>query len=398
MQKRLLHKEALDTAMNTLEKRSFYSFLTLYVLSSLLFIALVGLWYYRAQKHALENETYYKLTHLADKEASAIIIAHMYGRAMKKIAIPKDIELALVNTKGEVVQGRLVVPHIQIEPGYFTLNGYNILISDAPQQHLNISYVVAQTNTLFKKIGQLKTTVLIFSLFAFLVVVVIAWVLSKIFMQPINRRIVQIERFINDITHELNTPITSLSMSANQALKAGTCTSKTLNNISISTKQLYDIYRSLTYLNFNHKQETAEPLDLQEVLQKSIAYYKPLAQIKKIDFQVESEETYCTISQSQLTLLLGNLIGNAIKYSSPRTLITIELKNRVLKIKDQGIGIDATKQKEIFEKFKRGTEYSGGFGVGLSIVKTICDEHNIAIELESAPNRGTEFSLFFAAV
>lgn len=380
--------------MNDLEKKSFYSFLGLYIVSSLLFIALVGLWYYKAQKHALENETYYKLTHLADKKASTIIVAHMHNSAMKKISVPKDLKLALINTKGEVVEGGLIKANIKIKPGYFTIKDYNVLISDAPQEHLNISYVVVQSNTLHKKIEALKRSVLVFSVFAFLVIILIAWILSKIFMKPLHTRVIQLERFINDVTHELNTPITSLSMSADQALKAGECTPKALNNISISTKQLYDIYRSLTYLNFNHREALVESLDLKDVLEESIAYYRPLAEIKRIRFEVKSEKTQCAIPKSQLTLLLGNLIGNAIKYSSARSVITIVLKDRVLKIKDQGIGIDQAKQKEIFEKFKRATDYSGGFGVGLSIVKSICDEYNIRIELDSAIGKGTEFRLY----
>ena len=52
--------------MTDLERKSFYSFLGLYIFSSLLFVSLVGYWYYEAQKSALVNETYYKLEHLAD--------------------------------------------------------------------------------------------------------------------------------------------------------------------------------------------------------------------------------------------------------------------------------------------------------------------------------------------
>ena len=135
-------------------------------------------------------------------------------------------------------------------------------------------------------------------------------------------------------------------------------------------------------------------LQLDEILKKSVVYYKPLADIKRIVFETEIQETTCVVPESQITLLFGNLIGNAIKYSSPRSKITISLKARVLTIKDEGIGIEVDKQKEIFEKFKRGTDYAGGFGVGLNIVKSICDEHSIKIELDSTLGVGTEFRLY----
>ena len=382
--------------MNDLEKRSFYSFLGLYLVSSFLFLMLIGYWYYVAQKNALENEMHYKLQHITDVKSGEIIMAHMQGKKLVKMNVPKDVTLALINNNGIVVDGRLILNKLPVNPGYVHENGYEVFVSDAPREHLNIKYVVAQSNTLARALEKLQMTVFTVMFIIAMLLAIIAWLLSKLFMKPVHQRVLQIERFINDVTHELNTPITSLSMATNQALKLGECTSKTLNNISISTKQLYDIYRSLTYLNFANKKEFSEPLDLKMTLEKSVAYYTPLAEIKRIHFDVKLEDIIFAMPEAQATLLFGNLIGNAIKYSSPKSTITIRLKDNILSIQDEGIGIEESKQKEIFEKFKRGTEYSGGFGVGLSIVKSICDEYGIKIELKSIVHKGTEFMLSFS--
>lgn len=381
--------------MNDLEKKSFYSFLGLYIVSSFIFLASIGYWYYTAQKNALETQTYYKLQHIADIKSGEIIMAHMKGLKLTKSSAPKDVSLAFIDIHGAVVDGKLIKPDMSIKEGYFKSDGYYIFVSNAPREHLNIAYVVAQTNTLIEEVNTLKQDVLkVLTIIAFFIAV-IAWMLSKVFMKPIQQRVVQIERFINDITHELNTPITSLSMATDQALKQGEYTHKTLNNISISTRQLYDIYRSLTYLNFSNKKDVSEPLNIKDILERSIEYYQPLAEIKRIEFDVDLEKAIFTIPEAQATLLFGNLIGNAIKYSSPRSTITLTLKKKILKIKDEGIGIEKDKQEEIFKKFNRATRYSGGFGVGLDIVKTICDEHGIKIELVSTVDVGTEFILFF---
>ena len=381
--------------MNELEKKSFYSFLGLYLVSSFLFLMLIGYWYYVAQKNALENEMHYKLQHITDMKSGEIIMAHMKGKPLKKMKVPKNIVLALVSSDGAVVDGRLVLDTLPQKPGYLHENGYEVFVSDAPREHLNIKYVVAQSETLAQALTKLQMTVITVMVIIAMLLAIIAWLLSKLFMKPVRQKVEQIERFINDVTHELNTPITSLSMATNQALKQGECSAKTMKNISISTKQLYDIYRSLTYLNFTNKKDISEPLDLKETLEKSVAYYTPLAEIKRIEFDVMLEPSVFTMPEAQATLLFGNLIGNAIKYSSPKSTISIYLKDKVLSIKDEGIGIDTSKQKEIFEKFKRGTEYSGGFGVGLSIVKSICDEYGIKIILESELNEGTTFRLKF---
>jgi two-component system OmpR family sensor kinase len=63
---------------------------------------------------------------------------------------------------------------------------------------------------------------------------------------------------------------------------------------------------------------------------------------------------------------------------------------------DDGIGIDEPLQKTIFDKFERATKSGGGFGLGLYIVKTICDEYGIKIELESKKEKGSKFRLVFS--
>ena len=130
-------------------------------------------------------------------------------------------------------------------------------------------------------------------------------------------------------------------------------------------------------------------------MQKSITYYEPLCESKRISIKSDLHTYIFTIPETQLQLLFGNLIGNAIKYSPAGSIITLQLKEGVFSIIDEGIGIETHTQKEIFKKFKRGTAYAGGFGVGLSIVKSICDEYGIKIEVDSVPDKGTEFRLIF---
>jgi two-component system OmpR family sensor kinase len=382
--------------LNNLEKRSFYSFLGLYLVSSFLFILAIGFWYYTAQKNALQNENYYQLEHIADVKSGDIIMSHMKGVPLNDRAVPDNVTLALIDINGKVVNGKLWVPAKEInKPVYMQKNNYTILVSDAPREHLNIRYVVVQSNALFHQIQALQRSVLTVIFFSFLFVSLVAWILSKLFMKPIHQRVEQIEQFINDVTHELNTPITSLSMATEQALKQEKCTPNTLKNISISTKQLYDIYRSLTYLNFAQEQPEAHLIDISEVLQKSVAYYEALAQSKRIEFELETKTTMFRIPETQTQLLFGNLIGNAIKYSPANSTIRITLKEHQFSIKDEGIGIEPKEKEKIFERFQRATSYSGGFGVGLSIVKSICDAYGIDVSFDSIPQKGTEFRLHF---
>lgn len=371
-------------SMNDLEKESFYKFLALYLVSSFLFVTLSAFWYYSAQKNSLESETYYKLTHIADKLSSRIINAQMKGESLS-LPDEKGYEYKLIDVSEKT----------KYRSGYFDEGEYKLLVSAAPQEHLSIRYVLVKTKLFGVKLAALKQEVLTFSVFIFIAIGFIAILLARLFMKPVRKRIEQIESFVQDVSHELNTPITALKMSSSRAIQKEVYDKKILTNISISTKQLESIYKSLTYLNFSDKQEEAQELDLVVVLQRVVDYYGELCLAKEIEVKSELETTLFTTIESKIELLFSNLLSNAIKYSMPQTEINITLKDNIFIIKDEGVGIAADKIDAIFEPYNRDSNIAGGFGIGLHIVKQICDENGIQISVTSELDKGSKFKLVF---
>ena len=371
--------------LNDLEKRSFYAFVALYLLSSFLFILFSGYWYYSARKNALESETYYKLSLIADKLSGLVINAQMKGKTLE-LPDEKGYEYRLISTNEAK----------RYKAGYYEKDGYKVLVSDAPQEHLNIAYVVVKTKQYFKQLQALQKYVLLVMSTGFFCIVVISFLLAKLFMKPVHQRVEQIERFIQDVSHELNTPVTALKMSASRAIKKGVYDKKILTNISISTKQLESIYKSLTFLNFKQKQQEAEDVNLKTILEQTIRYYSELTQAKEIHIAAQLEDVDFRIIPSRAELLFSNLLSNAIKYSMPGTTITITLNKNAFSIEDQGVGIAPGKLDEIFEMYKRQSDIAGGFGVGLGIVKQICDAYGIKIDVTSQLGEGTKFTLSFS--
>jgi len=372
------------TNLNELEKRSFYSFVGLYLISSLFFIILLAYWYYSAQKSAIENETYYKLEHIADKLGAEIINAQMKGSTLN-FPNEKGFGYKLITTQEAD----------SYTPGYYEKNGTKYLISASPQEHLDIKYVSVTTKSYFQKLYDLQDLVLGVMFLSFVFVVLIAFVLSRLFLKPLHNRMVQIESFIQDVSHELNTPITALKMSAGRAIKKGVYDKNILTNISISTKQLESIYKSLTFLNFKQKQEEAHAINFKTVVVNVLEYYKELTDAKGIHIQTKLEDVKLVMLESRAELLVSNLLSNAIKYSMPDTRITLKLTQEFFCINDEGVGIDEQKLQKIFEIYKRESQIAGGFGVGLSIVKQICDAYGMKIEVKSKLREGSSFKVYF---
>jgi two-component system OmpR family sensor kinase len=370
-----------DISLNSLEKRSFYSFLALYVGSSFLFLVLSSFWYYTAQKNALENTTYYKLQHYSDAIGGLIINAQMHGTVLNLPKLEEGYEYFLVKSEKKK----------EFKSGYYKEKGKSILVSSSAQEHLDIEYVVVETDEYHKKLGALQKSVLFVSSLAFFIIVLISWVLSKLFMRPIHQKVVQIETFIQDISHELNTPITALQMSAKRAMQKGVYDEKILKNISISTKQLYSIYQSLIYLSFSTKPKEVQELNLKEIIKEVIEFYSELCFAKNIEIISSLDDAFIKLDKERAKLLFSNLLSNAIKYSLPNKRISLTLTKESFIIQDEGVGIAQEKQEKIFDLYERASQQAGGFGVGLSIVKQICDESNIKIEVDSKLNQGSAF-------
>ena len=376
--------EAKGISLNELEKKSFFSFLTLYLVSSALFISLLGYWYYNAQKNAIENEVYYKLIHLADKISGRIINAQM-----------KSITLTLPHEEGYEYELIPTLDAKKYKEDYFEQGRYKVLISASPQEHLGIAYVIVKTQSYFNKLRNLQLLVLLVVGVVLVLVSFVSFFLARLFMKPLRSRVEQIENFIQDVSHELNTPITVLKMSASRGMKKGIYDKNIFQNISISTKQLESIYKSLTYLNFKQEMQQVELLNLKDIVEQTIRYYTQLIDAKHIKVITDLEDVKLSMVPSKAELLFSNLLSNAIKYSMPDTMITMKLTKEYFIIKDEGMGIKESKLQEIFEIYKRDSSLAGGFGVGLSIVKQICDAYDIRVEVKSELDKGSSFKLHF---
>ncbi|MRG46554.1 GHKL domain-containing protein [Chitinophaga sp. SYP-B3965] len=215
--------------------------------------------------------------------------------------------------------------------------------------------------------------------------------------------------FINNMTHELKTPIATVSaaVEAMQNFNALNDQQKTQTYLSISRQELQrlsDLVEKVLHIATEEKDDFElyrEDTDLNELISHIITNHRLKAN-KKVDFTYTIlSDAMVKVDKTHLSNALNNLVDNAIKYSGEPAEITIQVSRQQDKlkivVKDNGIGIPHAYQDNIFEKFFRvptGNLHNvKGFGLGLSYVKKIVEKHGGFIRVKSEPDKGSEFQL-----
>jgi len=274
---------------------------------------------------------------------------------------------------------------------FFVKGGHCYSIVEDPSDHLGIRYIVLKENELAKATQMLRIRIISYLIPSFLLMGVVGYFLGRLFLQPVREQIEALDRFISDTTHELNTPISAILMTI-QSLKG--VEPKKMARLQASAKRLSTMYSSLTY-RLEGKEEPDERIDMAEVVEERVEFMKELIESKRLKVQVETESLTVIMAKHSANRLLDNLLSNAIKYSDVGGKITVILKERTLRVEDEGIGIPRQMQSDIFKRYQRANEERGGFGIGLNIVLDICKKYGIRIDLASVEGKGSTFILTF---
>jgi two-component system OmpR family sensor kinase len=380
--------------MNNASQKAFWLFLFLYLSSSFILIFISSYWFYNAQVSMQKANDYYKLKHISDEVSSEIIMAHMMDKELHLKEYP-NTTVGLFNDDHKLLYGSFMQDVDFSKDKYMDGDVFSV-ISKGSAGHLDVSYVVVQSTECSTSIKEIRKKIFLITTIIAMFIIVVAVVLGKIFLKPIKYKIQELEDFVKDTTHELNTPITALMMSTSRLKDVKECNKKSIQNISISTKQLYDIYSSLSYINFDIKEKDQKIL-FEDVITESVEYFNELLDKKNISLDLDISKCELNIAPTKAKMLINNLLSNSIKYSHPNSNINIYLDQNKFVISDEGIGIDKDKLKNIFKRFTRANSYAGGFGVGLSIVESIIKEYNYKIEIDSEVNVGTKITIYLNA-
>jgi two-component system, OmpR family, sensor histidine kinase CiaH len=225
-------------------------------------------------------------------------------------------------------------------------------------------------------------------------------------LRPIQLMVDEQNRFITDSSHELRTPLTALRSEMEVTLRDKNLKLKDAKEIIESNLEEVIAIQSLTdnllklTKSFSPQNKRIEDIDVKALIEEAVKKVLPMAKKKDIKIETESEVSIINVNRSEMIELLIIFIDNAIKYSPNNSNIYVNSKRKghdvVVKIKDEGIGIEQNDLPHLFDRFYRADKSrskndSDGFGLGLSIAKRIVDGYNGRIEVESEIEKGSTF-------
>lgn len=384
-----------DILLLQVEKKSFLQFVLLYAVSTTLFLIAMSIVYYNYQKNIFLENRRTSMQIYSEKVIDSIYDLQRIEEIELYYAEDKRFEIAIFDSKKKQIFSTFE-DKINFKKSFYQFGEYLYYMDKIELGHLNAKYLIIRGRDIEQELSAVKTHLYLIMSASFLFITILAYFLSKMFLRPIRNYISKLDDFIKDTTHELNTPLAAITMSI-ETIDKTTLDPKTLRKIvriDNAAKTISSLYQDLSFMALNGKhQNKDEVIELDKIALERIEYFEPLADVKKISFETTLLNSYIYIDNNKLRILIDNLISNAIKYNKIGGKVRIKTAPGELIIEDDGKGILKDKMVDIFARYSRFDDASGGFGIGLNIVKMICDEYKIQISVHSEIDLGTRFEL-----
>lgn len=234
--------------------------------------------------------------------------------------------------------------------------------------------------------------------------------LSRLALKPVETAWQQQNQFIADASHELKTPLTVILANLQILSAHRDCTikeqEKWFNNTKEEAARMKQLVEELLFLarsdagTVQVAQIIKTPLDFSDLVLNGVLLFESVAFENKVSLNNDIDNNIIIEGcELQIKQVINILLDNACKYAGKNGSVTVHLKSTahhaILTVQNTGDSIPSEEQKHIFERFyrtdKSRVRKEGGYGLGLSIAKTIIDQHKGKISVTSDPESGTSF-------
>ena len=208
-----------------------------------------------------------------------------------------------------------------------------------------------------------------------------------------------LDNLLKNTLHELNIPISTIKANVSMLKKREKDFKniKRLIRIEEASQKLFSLYEEMEYMIKKEiERENKETFDLKDLIEEEILHFLDMQ--KDIDIEKELFSCFVYADRRGFVKVFDNLLSNAIKYNKPNGFVKIILKDCKLIIEDGGIGMSEEEIFMIFDRYYQSDSNKKGYGIGLHIVKSYCDENMIGISIKSEKGKGTKFILDLAKI
>ena len=245
--------------------------------------------------------------------------------------------------------------------------------------------VIYPKNRYFLRVTKIKYSLynkfFLYSIFLAL----ISFVFSLYALRPFRKALRMNEEFVKDILHDFNTPISSMRINF-KLFKKEIGENRKIERLENNIETILSLQNNLQIF-LKGIPAQIEIFDLKELLEKRIKYFKVL--YPDIDYRLSLKKTLLQTNKDAIIRIFDNLLSNAGKYNKRNGTVSIYMKDQVLYIQDTGKGIK--NPYKIFDRYYK--EQDRGIGIGLHIVKKLCDELTMPIEVKTKEGQGTSIML-----
>ncbi len=352
--------------MKTHEKTAFLKFFITYFVSVALLILALGFFYFEQMQGELVKKEHFSLIEYA---------RHIkMNEDLKKFA--HDFHYEYINQHDK---------HIDIRN--FTIDAKEFS-KHIPMKNSNYYLKVYKSKADYlHKLKSLKTKIIIVQILLLMLFALISYFLAKKALAPLNESIHTLDKFAKDLIHDLNTPVGAMKLNIkllekNEYIQG----SSALERLKKSVNTISELKESLTTL-LEKKTFQVTPLNVCQIANEVILLHQQ--NYPDLKLKVSCSSLVATVNENAFKQILHNLISNACKYNLANGSVNIYTRENTLCIKDTGVGI-----KEPEKIFTREYSAQNSSGLGLDIVKRLCESMGITIKVDSDAT-GSLFCLKF---
>lgn len=378
------------------KKRYYLPVLLVYIITSLtMVIAFCALFYHHKSNELLEQSIF----NLRDQARFILHLARSSDANITAIGGFKNYEIYAIKDNKilhkDFELNDNLIEQISINEKNMNSHRQSSIFKDEHYAYYSIYRdniaLILRTDKAENELNKIFYMIIFIIICVFVIISVVSYFIVKASYKPLLTHIKGLNNFITDTTHEINTPLSVILMSVEMFEKNPP---KYLNNIKLASKSLSLLFSDLS-ANLKVMPLSIEHVNITDLITQRVSFFELLASKKNLSFKLELEQTSIKTDAFRLGKIIDNLISNAIKYSFNEQNIFIKLSKSELSISQKGIVIPPEKIGKIYDKYARFDTTNGGFGIGLSLVKSYCDELKYRINCTSSEEL-TTFVVKFA--